>query len=142
MIARAHGLALFGLVACLWACGEKKAAPVVAAQEFALAMQRGDAKTVIGLLEKDAASRLELAAARASDQVGGRRNIEVFEMLQVVDVADSFQVAKAELVTGDDEHALVALTAADGTRHDLDMVFQDGSWRVRVPVPGSTSDAT
>ena len=53
----------------------------------------------------------------------------------VVDVPDSFRVAKTELVSGDDQQAQVALIAADGTRHVLDMVFQEGSWRVRVPMP-------
>jgi hypothetical protein len=115
-------------------CGEK-AAPVVAAQEFASVMQRGDAKELIGLLEVGAAARLDAAATRASDQVGGRRSIELFEMVQIVDVPDSFRVAKAELVSGDDSEAQVALIAADGTRHVLDMVFQEGAWRVRVPMP-------
>ncbi len=136
-------MAALVLAAWLVGCGnEKEAAPVVAAREFAAAMQRGDAKQVIGLLEDGAVERLELAAARASDQVGGRRNIEVYEMLQVVDVPNSFQVAKAELITGDDRTAQVALTAADGTKHLLDMVHQDGGWRVRVQIPGAPGDAT
>ncbi len=125
-------LLLSGLVGC----GEK-AAPVLAAQEFANVMQRGDAKALIPLLEVEAAARLERAATRASDQVGGRRNIELYEMVQIVDVPDSFRVAKSELVSGDDAQAQVALIGADGTRHVLDMVYQEGSWRVRVPVPAS-----
>jgi hypothetical protein len=129
------------LVCALAACGDKKPPSVVAAQQFAIAMQQGDTKTVIGLLERDAAERLERAAARASDQVGGRRNIEVNEMLQVVDVPSTFQFHKAELVSGDDDSAQVAITAADGSQHMLQMVQQDGVWRVRVPVPG-VGDAT
>jgi hypothetical protein len=115
-------------------CGEK-AAPVLAAQEFANVMQRGDAKALIPLIELEAAARLERAATRASDQVGGRRNIELYEMVQVVDVPDSFRVAKSEMVEGDDTQAQVALIGADGTRYLLDMVYQEGSWRVRVPMP-------
>jgi hypothetical protein len=133
---------LLALVLAAVGCGEKKPAPVVAAQEFATAMQQGDTKAVIGLLERDAVERLERAAAGASDQVGGRRNIEVYEMLQVVDVPATFQVAQAELVTGTDELAEVAIVAADGSRHVLHMVQQDGQWRVRVPVPGNQGDAT
>ena len=139
-LTRLHGLALAALLASS-ACGsEKEAAPVVAAKAYAAAMQRGDAKLVIGLLEHDAVQHLERAAARAGDQVGGRRNIELHEMLQVVDVPNSFQIAKAELLGGDDTQAQVALTAADGTRHLIDLVHQDGAWRVRVPVPGIAAD--
>lgn len=115
-------------------CGEK-AAPVLAAQEFASVMQRGDAKALIPLVELEAAARLERAATRASDQVGGRRNIELYEMVQIVDVPDSFRVATSELVEADDSQAQVALIGADGTRYLLDMVYQEGSWRVRVPMP-------
>lgn len=127
----------WGLSAC---GGEKEAAPVVAARNFAQVMQRGDAKALVALLDLEAAARLERAATRASDQVGGRRNIELYEMVQVVDVPDSFQVAKAELLGGDDSQAQVALTAADGTRHVLDMVYQEGVWRVRVPMPPLVGD--
>jgi hypothetical protein len=120
-------------------CGEKEAAPVTAARAFAAAMQRGDVKTVLPMLEQSALERLEQEAARASDHVGGRRNIEPYEMLQIVGVPDSFQVAKAELVTGDDESAQVRLVAADGKEHLLDLVVQEDKWRVRVPQPPITA---
>jgi hypothetical protein len=44
-------------------------------------------------------------------------------------------VAKAELVSSTDTTAQVALVAADGERHLLDMVLEDGSWRVQLPLP-------
>ncbi|MBX7084081.1 MAG: hypothetical protein K1X88_33035 [Nannocystaceae bacterium] len=133
------------LALALASCGrEKEAAPVTAARNFAALMQRGDAKALIPLLSSDAVEQLERAAARASDQVGGRRSIELHEMLQIVDVPDTFQVAKAELVAGGETDAQVAIIAADGTRHMLDLVLQDGTWRVRVPLPtlGVNDDAT
>jgi hypothetical protein len=139
IVTRAHIAALAIVLAC---GGDKEAAPVTAAKEFAMAMQSGDAKLVIPLLEREAAARLERAAARASDQVGGRRNIELYEMLQVVDVPSAFQVAKGELLAGDETQAQVALVAADGGRHLIDLVHQDGAWRVRVAVPGTPEDAT
>ena len=124
------------------ACGEKEAEPVTAAKAFASAMQRGDVKALLLLVDLEAAARLEQEAARASDHVGGRRNIEPYEMLQVVDVPDSFQVARAELVTGDAESAQVKLTAADGSEHLIDLVLQDGTWRVRIPKPPGLGGAT
>jgi len=131
------GVLTFALAA--GACGEKEAAPVTAARAYAAAMQRGDVNAVLPLLEQAALERLDHEAAQASDHVGGRRNIEPHEMLQIVGVPDSFQVAKAELVAGDDESAQVKLVAADGTEHLLDMVAQDGKWRVRVPLPPITA---
>lgn len=129
-------LALMPLMPLMMLTGcSEKAASVLAAQEFAAVMQRGDAKALIALVELEAAARLERAATRASDQVGGRRSIELYEMVQIVDVPDSFRVAKSELIEGDDTQAQVALIGADGTRYLLDMVFQEGSWRVRVPMP-------
>lgn len=135
------------LVALLAACGEKEAEPVTAAKAYASAMQRGDVKALIQLLDRDSAERLTQAAAAASDHVGGRRIIEPHEMLQIVDVPDSFQVAKAELVAGDDQSAQVRLTAADGSEHLVELLNQDGAWRVRVagpgvPVPSAVNGAT
>jgi hypothetical protein len=121
--------------------GEKETQPVTPPKAFASAMQRGDVKALLLLVDREAAARLEQEAARASDHVGGRRNIEPHEMLQVVDVPDSFQVARAELVVGDAEAAQVKLTAADGSEHLIDLVLQDGSWRVRIPQP-ATGGAT
>jgi hypothetical protein len=132
------GAALLGLGLGLVtaACGdEKDAAPVVAAKAFVEVMHSGDAKELIGLLDRAAAERLEGAASRAGDQVGGRRNVAPYEMIQIVDVPHTFQVTSAELVSGDDAQAQVALISADGTREVLDMVFQEGAWRVRVPLP-------
>lgn len=137
---RAFGIVAISLLVCsapaaAGCSGEKEAAPVTAARAFAQAMVRADANALIDLVDLDAAARLEHAASQASDQVGGRRTIEQYEMIQVVDVPDSFQVAKAELVSGDDTEASVALVAADGERHVVQMVFQEGAWRVRVPLP-------
>jgi hypothetical protein len=130
---------LAGLLAT-GACGdEKEAAPVIAARHFSDVILSGDAKALIGLIDLESAARLERAATRASDQVGGRRSIEMYEMVQIVDVPNSLQIAKAELVGGDDQQAQVALTAADGTQHILHLVFQEGSWRVRVPTPGAAT---
>jgi hypothetical protein len=97
---------------------------------------------LIPLLDQESAARLDAAAAAASDHVGGRRIIEPHEILQIVDVPNSFQVARAELVVGDSESAQVKLTAADGSEHLVDLVNQDGSWRVRVAGPGTSNGAS
>lgn len=130
-------IALFG-AAC---ADEKDAPPVLAARAFVDVMRRGDAQDLIPLLDRAAAERLEGAASRAGDQVGGRRSVGPYEMIQIVDVPHTFQVTETELLSGDDAQAQVALIGADGTRQVLDMVFQEGAWRVRVQLPPENGGA-
>lgn len=123
------------LLATAAGCSGEEAAPVTAARAFAAAAQRGDIKAMLPLVERRASLRLQQAAERASDHVGGRRVVEAHEMLQVVDVDSGFQVARAELVTADDETAQVRLVTADGREQLLDVVHEEGAWRVRVALP-------
>ncbi|MEM6992622.1 MAG: hypothetical protein AAF721_19065 [Myxococcota bacterium] len=128
-------LAACAMASAAPACGDKEPEPVVAAKRFAAAVKRGDVETVMGLVEAPVVARMTSAAERASDQVGGRRNIEPHEMLQIVDVDPVFQVAKAELVAGDAQTATVRLTGADGQTHELRLHNEDGEWHVVVPLP-------
>ena len=59
-------------------------------------------------------------------------------MLQVVDVDPHFQVKDAELVSGDDRQALVRLHGADNTTRTLDLVSEEGVWKVNLPLPRAT----
>jgi murein L,D-transpeptidase YcbB/YkuD len=122
------------------ACGENEPPPVTTAKKFATAVQSGDVEKMLELLESQAVAHLHRAAERASDQVGGRRNVEPHEMLQVVDLDPRFQVAKAELVSSDTETATVRLTSADSTAHELQLVAEDGQWRVRISVPSAPTE--
>ena len=145
-LARAAGLALalaaFGVGGvAAGGCGEDEPPPVTVAKEYAAAVKSGNVEKVLTLVESSAAERLERAASRASDQVGGRRAIEPHEMLQIVDVDPRFQVAKAELVDGDESRATVRLTGADDRTHELALVNEDGEWHVVLPLPsGPDSD--
>jgi hypothetical protein len=115
--------------------GGEEAAPVTAARAFAAAAQRGDVKAMLPLVELRAARHLEQAAERASDHVGGRRVVEAHEMLQVVDVDSGFQIARAELVVADESSAQVKLVTADGREQLLELVHEEGAWRVRLALP-------
>ena len=89
----------------------------------------------VPLLEKAALDRLEQSAAQASDQVGGRRSIEPAEMLQIVDVSPTFELAQTELVDNDGTTAHVRLLGAQQETYTLTLVQEDGAWHVRIPVP-------
>jgi hypothetical protein len=117
------------------ACREEGADPVRTAQAFTAAVQRGDMKAVWPMLEKAASDRLAAAADKASDQVGGRRRIEPAEMLQIVDVSPTFELAQAQLVDNDGATAHVRLLGAQQESYTLTLVHEDGVWHVRIPIP-------
>ncbi len=127
--------ALLALATTMTGCGDDEPAAVTAARAFARAARVGDVEQILTMVDAQTLARVEQAAERASDQVGGRRNVEPEEMLQVVGVDPRFQVAEAELSQGDDERAVVRLTGADGTSHSLELVNENGSWQVRLPLP-------
>ena len=124
----------------LAACGDKEAPPVTAARQFATAVRSGNVEKVLEMVDATARDRIREAAQRASDQVGGRRSVESHEMLQIVDVDPSFQVATAQLARGDETSATVVLTGADGTTHELQLVQEEGQWRVTIPSPPPTTE--
>ncbi|MBK7830072.1 hypothetical protein [Nannocystis sp.] len=117
------------------ACSEQGSDPVRAAQAFTAAVRSGDMTAVLPLLEKAALARLEQSAAQASDQVGGRRSIEPAEMLQIVDVSPTFELANTELVDNDGATAHVRLLGAQQETYTLTLVHEDGAWHVRIPIP-------
>jgi len=117
------------------ACREQSADPVRTAQAFTSAVQRGDMKAVLPLLEKATAERLAAAADKASDQVGGRRRIEPAEMLQIADVSPTFELAQTLLVDNDGATAHVRLVGAQQESYTLTLVHEDGAWYVRIPTP-------
>jgi hypothetical protein len=108
----------------------------VTARAFALAAQRGDVRGLLELIERRGVERLEATAERASDQIGGRRSIDAQEMLQVVEIDPTFQIARAERLDDDDEVTRVRLVGADESEHVLVLVREDGAWRVRIPLEG------
>lgn len=140
---RFAALALWGVLGVGFVplgCGTGEPDPVATARAFTQAVRARNVEAVLPLLEQGVVERIELAAERASDQVGGRRSVEPIEMLQIVHVDPTFEVAAAELVTSDGERARVRLESTDGRSHQLSLVMQDGAWRVVLPGP-TDSDA-
>ncbi|NVB38470.1 hypothetical protein G6O69_11560 [Pseudenhygromyxa sp. WMMC2535] len=147
-------LCALAFVVALGGCARKESEPVAVARAFAESARRGDVEAMMAVLERPAVERLEQAAERASDQVGGRRNIEPAEMLQIVAVDRSVAVASAELVDQSERLAHVELETTDGRSIRVELVWEplepadaaspapaegevrEGSWKVRVPLPG------
>ncbi len=115
-------------------CSEEPA-PVVAAKQFASAVQSRDVERVLAHVDGATVQYVERLAERAGDQIGGRRSVDQSEMLQIVDVDQRFSVVRAELVSESGTSATVRLVGADGTDHQLDLVQEDGAWKVVLPAP-------
>lgn len=139
--AAARGLVLSALLLAGYGCGDEEPEPVRVARAYASAVQRGDTQAVLDLVESRLAERVQQAAERASDQVGGRRTIGPEEMLQIVDVDPRFQVRGVELVSDDGSRATVRLVGADATTTELELVNEDGQWHVVVPLPAGPANA-
>lgn len=130
------------------ACKSPESEPVAVARAFANAARRSDVNAMMAVLERPAVERLELAAEQASDQVGGRRNIETSEMLQIVGVDRTEAVSHAELIDQSESLAHVELTTTSGRTVHLELVFEAapegsegaGEWKVRLP-PAKASAA-
>lgn len=130
----------FALVVGLWAAVSLPACsqepdPVQTARSFVSAVRSGDSEVLLTLIDAEAVARADQSARRATDQVGGRRSIETREVIQVADPPRHFQVAQAELLDEDGEIAHVKLTGVEGEEYVLELVMQDGAWRVRIPTP-------
>jgi len=122
------------MAATLPGCNEEPA-PVSAAKQFAAAVRSRDTEALLETVDQKTLAYVEHSAERASDQIGGRRSVSPSEMLQVVDVDGRFAVAKAELLSEAGDAASVKLIGADGTEHQVQLVFEDGAWKVSLPTP-------
>jgi hypothetical protein len=117
----------------LAACGAAQQTPNDAAEAFVQAAQ-----PLLPLLDGPARARLTAAAARASDQVGGRRTIAPSALLRVVDVDPTFQLTRVEQLEADAATAKVRVHGAAAERaFDLDLLYEEGAWRVHVPLPAA-----
>ncbi len=114
---------------------KEEPAPVVAAKQFAAAVRARDTQALLEIVDAQTVAYVGDSAERASDQIGGRRSVEPSEMLQVVDVDARFAIVKADLLSESGDAASVRLIGADGTEHDLQLVLEDGEWKVSLPTP-------
>ncbi|MCA9691020.1 MAG: hypothetical protein KC636_15550 [Myxococcales bacterium] len=126
------------LALAVCACGPDPDDPVRVAEQFAEAVRQRDSVAITPLLEEAARTRLQAAAEQASDQVGGRRSVEPWEVLQVVDVDPLREFAGAELVDRDDALAHVRLFDSARREYIITLVREGSSWHVRIPTPSTT----
>ena len=143
---RVRSLCTLALLVVFAGCKEEPA-PVVAAKRYASAVRARDTERLLEVVDSKTSDYVQRAAERASDQIGDRRPRPLArfgqptEMLQVVDVNARNAIAKAELLSESGDTASVRLTGADGTEHDLQLVLEDGAWKVSLPTPPAPAGA-
>lgn len=138
MPTRAH--AGLGVLAAVWlacvgpvACGGADNSPEQSARNFIAAVRARNAEAVLAQLDQASREQLERMAEVATDRVGGRRVVEVEELLQVVSVDPEFDVDASSVIEQSDTAARVELVAPSGKKEIVSLVRQDGSWRVVLP---------
>lgn len=127
---------VLGLAVLLPGCKEEPA-PVTVAKQFSAAVRAHDIEALLEVVDSRTVAYVEAAAERASDQIGGRRSVEPPEMLQIVDVDARSSVIKAELLSEDGDSASVRLSGADRSEKEVQLVLEDGAWKVSLPTPPS-----
>jgi hypothetical protein len=123
------------------ACHEEPA-PVTTAKAFIVAAKGRNSQAVLDLADEKTVAYAQQAASEASHQIGGRRSVEPSEMLQVVDVDPRFAVAKSEVLSQTADAATVRLHGADEATHDVNLVLEQGEWKVSLPTPRPTASTT
>ena len=88
--------------------------PSSAAKKFYSAVEKGDTKAMEGVATADVMAVMEWALAMASEQITEKGKI----------------TKTTEKIDGD--KAVVTLTFSNGETEDLDMVKEDGKWKVSM----------
>jgi hypothetical protein len=108
--------------------------PVRAAGRFVAAARYGQGVSLWPYLSADTRAVLEREAERASNQIGERRNIAPTEMLQIVDVPTFDPRRIPELRSREENEAEVLFFDANGAEYPVNMFFEEGHWRVDLPL--------
>ena len=121
------------------ACRQGESEPAKVVRSFADAVNRGDPKAILEFLEPRALEMLEQGAQRASDQVGGRRQVLPHELLQVTRLDPTFVIVKVEDVAVEGAGATVRVLSNNGESVDISLVLFEGQWKISLPIPPALS---
>ncbi len=117
------------------ACSTADDAPIALARTYARALAAGDAAALVPLLTQDAQTELQALAETATNQVGGRRTFAPHEVMQLTPVSEPFQVSEISVHARDAHAATVRLQTPSGSTFDLNLVEENGTWKIQVPLP-------
>jgi len=133
---RAQTCAAIGLVLCLvlgTGCGRgKDGGPQQVVERFVVAAQSGDRAAVHSMLGPRSRARLQELMVSA-ERVSGRLVLEPYGFLAVGRAPPAWEMAGVRQLERDDTRAVVEVFSASGERHSVELVLDDGSWKIELP---------
>jgi len=133
--AAASALAAMALAAAMAGkgCRVEDSSPQGVARSFAAASRAGDRKAVYNMLGPKTRARLDEAAKRSTDLVGGSRRFKPLDLVGVSKPGETPAPKEFVLKSKDGDQAVVEVVSADDARHLLTLVRVDGTWKIEVP---------
>lgn len=113
-------------------CQSEVDGPTDAVRAFLDASKNGDRATVFKLLGPKTHTRLEVAAKRATELVGGERRYEAADMLRPMQASSGITF---ETLSQNNEEAIVELTDSTGLRSKVRLLLIDKKWRIELDRP-------
>jgi hypothetical protein len=119
-------------------CGVTSAGPEVTVRELLQAAKAGDRAAVFELLTPATRARLDAEARRATDLVGGAVRYRAQDLISIGAADPSATPTDITVIEQHGDRATVEIVAPAG-RARLELVHDDGRWRVDMPGFGSAS---
>lgn len=119
-------------------CGVDESGPIAAVREFATAANAGDRDAIYHLLGPETQRKLEIAARRATDLVGGARRYDALDLISISRSADAPAPKEFNLLERSESRAVVEVVSRSGERDRLNVVKIDGQWRIELPTYNSS----
>lgn len=133
---RAQWCAAIGLAVYLTlgaGCGRgKDGGPQQVVERFVVAAQAGDRAAVHSMLGPRARARLQELMVSA-ERVSGRLVLEPYDFLAVGRAPPAWEMAGVRQLEREDNRAVVEVFSASGERHSVELVLDEGSWKIELP---------
>ena len=114
-------------------CDVDDSSPQAAVRDFSDAANAGDREAVFGLLGPETQQRLEAAAQRATDLVGGARRYQALDMISISRSSDASPPKDFILRSQSEGRAIVEIVGSSGERAQVHVVKVKGRWRIELP---------
>lgn len=114
-------------------CDVDNSSPQAAVRDFSAAANAGDRDAVYRMLGPETQRRLDIAAQRATDLVGGSRRYHALDMISIGRSSDTLPPKDFILRDRTDNRATVEIVGASGERAQVQVIEVDGRWRIELP---------
>jgi hypothetical protein len=132
----ARWCAAIGFAVCLTlgvGCGRgKDGGPQQVVERFVVASQSGDRAAVHSMLGPRSRARLQELMVSA-ERVSGRLALEPYGFLAVGRAPPAWEMAGVRQLEREDKRAVVEVFSASGERHSVELVLDDGAWKIELP---------